>query len=534
MKRKYVVALSALAFCGSISAQDIYKIEALSGSDLNGTARYVGMGGAMNALGADLSTMGTNPAAIGLYRKNDVAFTGSATVQPNGQEFSEINKARGSFDQAGFVVPFSMDGGKLKYVNFAFNYQKHRNFKNFIGLDNVATQNGESQSWQMQELAYYNGSALDLSNRNDCQYTTPIAMTGYDAQLIAPTYDADGKVNGYTPSNSRAYNYYRAQWGGIQEYDFNVSFNINHQFYVGATFGVYNVNMHSRLAYDENLQDNAGVLAPYNMDQTESLTGTGFDAKFGLIFRPLEDSPFRIGFSVSTPIFYDLTANSYVSMETPYQYTDKDGKTYSRTFADYSVNDLDYRIRTPWKINLSMATTVSNVLALDAEYEVSRYTGAQLRWIDDESYNWDDWSFKTSTRDRAMDKEIDAYLNTVQTFRIGAEARIAPQCYLRAGYNYVSSPFKKDAYLNAFTQSPAYNYSTNTDYVNLGAINRATVGLGYRGKHCYLDMAYQFQKQQGDVYAFHATNGNNNQNILKGQKVDLNRHNVMFTLGFKF
>ena len=57
MKLKYTVALTAFALCSSMSAQDIYKVEALSGSDLNGTARYVGMGGAMSALGADLSTI---------------------------------------------------------------------------------------------------------------------------------------------------------------------------------------------------------------------------------------------------------------------------------------------------------------------------------------------------------------------------------------------------------------------------------------------------------------------------------------------
>ena len=50
MKLKYTVALTAFALCSSMSAQDIYKVETLSGSDLNGTARYVGMGGAMSAL----------------------------------------------------------------------------------------------------------------------------------------------------------------------------------------------------------------------------------------------------------------------------------------------------------------------------------------------------------------------------------------------------------------------------------------------------------------------------------------------------
>ena len=502
MKLKYTVALTAFALCSSMSAQDIYKVETLSGSDLNGTARYVGMGGAMSALGADLSTIGTNPAAIGMYRRSDVALTGSATIQPNGQSFYEIDKARGSFDQAGFVYSFKTGDGKGKgvnFANFAFNYQKRRNLKNFIGLDNIATPDGASQSWQMQELAYYNGRALDFSNDNDCNYTTPLAVTGYDAQMIVEGRDANGNRI-YTPRNSMAYNYYRAQWGGIQQYDFNLSFNISNQFYVGATFGVYNVDMHSHLEYDENLSvDGTHSIGAYNMNYDESVTGTGFDAKVGFIYRPIEESPFRIGLSVSTPIFYDLTHDAYLYMESPFQYTDTEtNKTYDRTAANYTVTDLDYRIRTPWKLNISAATTVGNYLALDAEYEVSRYTGAQVRYPDYDRYDYWSDSYISSVRDREMDKEIDAMLNTVQTFRVGAEVRMAPGLFGRVGYNYVSSPFKKDAYLNAFTESPSYHYSLNTDYVNLGAINRLTLGLGYRCKHFYLDMAYQYQHQHGD------------------------------------
>lgn len=541
MKLKYTVALTAFALCSSMSAQDIYKVETLSGSDLNGTARYVGMGGAMSALGADLSTIGTNPAAIGMYRRSDVALTGSATIQPNGQSFYEIDKARGSFDQAGFVYSFKTGDGKGKgvnFANFAFNYQKRRNLKNFIGLDNIATPDGASQSWQMQELAYYNGRALDFSNDNDCNYTTPLAVTGYDAQMIVEGRDANGNRI-YTPRNSMAYNYYRAQWGGIQQYDFNLSFNISNQFYVGATFGVYNVDMHSHLEYDENLSaDGTHSIGAYNMNYDESVTGTGFDAKVGFIYRPIEESPFRIGLSVSTPIFYDLTHDAYLYMESPFQYTDpKTNQTYDRTAANYTVTDLDYRIRTPWKLNISAATTVGNYLALDAEYEVSRYTGAQVRYPDYDRYDYWSDSYISSVRDREMDKEIDAMLNTVQTFRVGAEVRMAPGLFGRVGYNYVSSPFKKDAYLNAFTESPSYHYSLNTDYVNLGAINRLTLGLGYRCKHFYLDMAYQYQHQHGDVYAFRATDydaGMSSDNLLKGQDVKLDRHNIMLTLGLKF
>ena len=58
MKRKYFLYAFALTVL-PLQAQDIYKVEQFSGEDLNGTARFVGMGGAMNALGADLSAIGT-------------------------------------------------------------------------------------------------------------------------------------------------------------------------------------------------------------------------------------------------------------------------------------------------------------------------------------------------------------------------------------------------------------------------------------------------------------------------------------------
>ena len=544
MKRKYALALAALTLCGSMSAQDIYKIEALTGSDLNGTARYVGMGGAMSALGADLSAISSNPAAIGLFRRNDASLTGSATIQADAVLMGDINKARGSFDQGGFVYAVNMgNDSKLKFVNFAFNYQKKRNLKNYIGLDNVKLNNGLSQSWQMQELAYYNGQPLDLSkNGSGVDYTTPFALNAYDAQMIVPVYGDDDKLAGYNVRNAQSYDYHRVQWGGIQQYDFNLSFNIDNRFYAGVTFGVYNVNLHNTLYYSEQLAENvydangnvSGInsIGQYKMALGEDINGTGFDAKFGFIFRPIETSPFRLGFSFSTPIYYDLTQNASLCMVAPFQFTDDKGNTFAQTQADYNTGDVDFRIRTPWKLGISAATTVSNYLALDAEYEVSRYTGAQLRWPDYGRGYWEDYT--PSTRDHDMDTEIDACFNTVQTFRVGAEVRLAPRLYGRVGYNYVSAPFKKDAYLNTMTNSDAYHYSMNTDYVNLGDINRVTAGLGYKGKHFYGDVAYQYQKQTGEVTPFRATDLNTGAPLTASRNVDFKRHNVMLTLGCKF
>ena len=200
---------------------------------------------------------------------------------------------------------------------------------------------------------------------------------GYDAQLIAPQYDADGKLTGYTPSFANKYAYQRAQWGGIQQYDFNISFNWKDQIYAGLTFGAYNVNLHSRTNYAEELVDSKNNTGEYYMSRAESLSGAGFDVKLGIIVRPLEDSPFRFGVSIATPIFFDLTQSSYLYMNSPYAFTDDKGNKFEHTEADVEIGDFDYRIRTPWKVNLSMATTVGNYLALDAEYEISDYKGTQ-------------------------------------------------------------------------------------------------------------------------------------------------------------
>ena len=71
--KKIIIAAFAMAVVLPAAAQDTYESARLLGSDLNGTARYVGMGGAMEALGADISTISTNPAGIALFRHSNIS-----------------------------------------------------------------------------------------------------------------------------------------------------------------------------------------------------------------------------------------------------------------------------------------------------------------------------------------------------------------------------------------------------------------------------------------------------------------------------
>ena len=104
--RRLFYFLAAVLISGSAMAQDQYDAANFSSSDLNGTARYVGMGGALDALGGEITTMSTNPAGIGLFRHPEVAlsFSGLFTDE-KGQLGHESSRA--SWDQAGVV--FTID-----------------------------------------------------------------------------------------------------------------------------------------------------------------------------------------------------------------------------------------------------------------------------------------------------------------------------------------------------------------------------------------------------------------------------------------
>ena len=530
MKLKYIFAAAVVLGVSMAEAQDIYTMESMTSEDLNGTARFVGMGGAMNALGADISTMGTNPAGIGLYRRADIATSLSVNTLADGKKFDEHGKSRVSFDQIGIVYPFKMGGGAMRYFNVGFNYHKRKNFKSLIGADQNLI-NGASQTWEMADVSSFLGGASMEENG------TPLTNAGKETYLL---YENGVNANDYKEYNvyNGVNNSYR-KWttGGIQQYDFNMSTNISDRYYFGITMGVYNVDVDSYSGYMENLADRDGLpVGSYTLTNARSLSGNGLDVKFGTIIYPIEGYSFRVGLSFSTPIWYSLTANCTSQINSAFLRSG-DGESasepqYDRYDLRTEVGDHDYNIRTPWKFNISAGGTIGDFLALDAEYEYSDYSSAKLSY--DEGY--DEWSWSgDETKDRELNREASKYLKGVSTVRLGAEAKLDYGLSLRLGYNYVSSPIKSNALQNQFISSASIDYNTSTNYVNLGDINRYTAGLGYKAKHFYADFAWQYQKQGGDFYAFSTQRGDHSvENDAPCTKLKLDRSQFLLTLGYKF
>ena len=75
---RLAISVLAMSMALAVSAQTSFDAAKLYEEELNGTARYVGMGGAMGALGSDISVISHNPAGIGTYHKSDINFSVSA------------------------------------------------------------------------------------------------------------------------------------------------------------------------------------------------------------------------------------------------------------------------------------------------------------------------------------------------------------------------------------------------------------------------------------------------------------------------
>ena len=523
MIKKGMMAVCGLMLAMTANAQNAYDAERLLSNDLNGTARFVGMGGAMGALGGDMSVMGTNPAGIGIFRSNDfsvsMGFNNTATESSfNGTGMKE-DKTRASFDQIGFVYTYKVGNNtSLRYVNFGLNYHKNKNFNRLFSAGGQL--DGFSQSWQLaQEMniaGVSSSTAFDniLNSDNPYrEYWNQYPVLGVLGTTTGVVDFYDGNLMGWDGYSN---NFYSEERGGINQYDFNVSFNIEDRIYLGATIGLYDVNYDRFSSYTEELdndygEDNGG----YTLDNYYGLEGAGVDLKLGVIVRPIEDSPFRLGLAVHTPTWYELTESYNATLSSDILAYDS---PYNQTLSDFLKSNYlsyDYRMVTPWKFNVSAGTTLGGLMALGAEYEYADYSSSKLQDIDGYELGGEDYGVYYGQ------KSVEHYLKGVHTFRVGMEARLAPQLSVRAGYNYTSAAFTDDAY------SALALYRTSTDFNNIKDKNTVTLGLGYRGSVVYADLAYKYDMYKSDFYAFDDID-------LPATKVDNSRHQLVFTLGARF
>lgn len=543
MKKIFFSACLLSLFMAHAHAQETYENTKLIDNDLNGTARYVGMGGAMEALGADISVINSNPAGIGLFRRSSGSVSFGLVSQDGASSFKYGNKTNASFDQAGFV--YSMRDGRRTFINFGFSYHKSKNF-DYI-LNAASGLNGASQHKLSYMKALANENNLDKTSsgwRGKFAYTSQLDNLYYNTLMMTSS-------DGFFYNDASRYEFGRAETGYIGEYDFNTSVNVNDRVYLGITIGIHDVHYTGHSLYSEALVNlNNQTAGDITVNDERRITGTGYNASFGIIFRPVDASPFRIGLSVTTPTWYDLKTSNYTYLINNTK-ADGGGKLQG-DYPNYTTGEsYEFKLFTPWKFGVSLGHTVGNYLALGASYEYADYSRLDTRVND--GYDVDYWGdvYEHSSSDEPMNRHTRETLKAVSTLKIGAEAKVMPNLAVRAGYNYVSPMFKKEGYKDGNIDSYGSNYSSATDYTNWEATNRYTVGVGYTLGKMSFDLAYQYAQTNGKFHPFadsyldytypgQDSNGNDVtmteslDNYANAVKVSNKRNQLLLTLTYRF
>ncbi len=227
----------------------------------------------------------------------------------------------------------------------------------------------------------------------------------------------------------------------------------------------------------------------FNFREFNSTRGWGFNARFGMIIRPFH--LLRIGGMVQIPTYYQLTDSKITDA-----YSTWDSNSEIPTGNAYSPNGVyDYKLKTPMKYAAHASVILFKMATISAAYEYTNYSQSELS-----SYEYAAFSEENSN--------IKQDYQAVSNLKAGAELRINT-AYFRGGFQYLMSPFA-DSRNNA----EEFIYS---------------LGFGVRTKTIFFDSSYSYG-QNSAVYSLYSPAPGVNE-VSNNQ---MNRNNIMFTIGLKF
>ncbi len=207
--RSILLAGFGLLFSMGLTAQTLDDAIRLSTLDHTGTARYMGAGGAMTALGADYSASAYNPAGLGLIRRSELTFTPLLYSNNTDARWS-ANRENDRFSNLQFsnfgLVISGQPGNSGSFTNFSFavGYNRLANFHSHIFS---STRNEGSILDRFTELGrgldperiddFEVGPAYDafalLFNQNDNTYSTDL-IPGTELRK-EHTFRTEGSIN---------------------------------------------------------------------------------------------------------------------------------------------------------------------------------------------------------------------------------------------------------------------------------------------------------------------------------------------------
>ncbi|MFR9504045.1 MAG: transporter [Rikenellaceae bacterium] len=557
MKRRFLAALIIVAgvalttvesyaqsYGGAVLDHDIMMpadFASLSQTQVFGSSRSMAMGGAFTSLGADISSVGINPAGLGMYSHDLISFTPMVSVANSETTGTPSwvgnSKTMFSFANMGAVCNIlESSSGSLISLNVAFTYNRLADYNTKMSFSSQSEYNSTTNDliptivdvfgMQLGGAGIYPTSTGSMEYEND-PYFWP-AQSAYKTYLLDPTSGNSSWTTNTIGHNASVISSYSVEQSGrTDEYSFAFGGNIANVIYFGATIGLQEINQTTQYVYQEEYRyytDEGYAFgssediypldyqADYsNLWQETKLSGTGVNLKLGLTARPTR--ALRIGVAYHSPTYYSVARTYQTSTETLIlgNYSDLVASERFTATSPLFIDNYEYcwRFRTPSKLLAGASLQVGSFGLLAVDYE--------RQW-----YNWTRVTNSPgglSTYDYKLSFE-NSYKPT-NTLRVGLEVKPIPTVALRVGGGASSSMIKDES---QFYSSPV---ATDSHYITCG------VGL-FLTPTTTLDIAYQYNHQNYTPYRlFYAEDSEGfivSSNLFESS---LNRSFISATLTFR-
>jgi hypothetical protein len=487
MKRTFIIFLFFSLTYFNLHAQTAADALRFSRVFYGGTARFNGLSGAFGAVGADFSTLATNPAGIGLYKGSEMTLTlaptiGYSSTMYNGFNATDyrVNMGLGNFGVVFSINPYTKNkSGALKYINIGFGFNRQNDFNNRVVINGVNTKNSMMQS-------YANTLNSEQTPENSIQEDFPFDIgLAYGTNLVyfdnaRNKYVCDAEYGGVLQNKTID------TYGSMNELDFSVGANFNEKLFVGMTFGIPSINYYENTVYNESRTNDTvpnfiSLIYRYDLHTR----GTGINFKLGVIYKPADWV--RIGATVHTPTWYpSMTDQWSSSMQSVFD-------TVAWNAIQYSpVGTYDYRLTTPFRAIGSLAFIIGQYGLVSADYEYVNYSQARFNSSYD---NFED-----------VNNEIKSGYRSWGNIRVGTEWRLS-NFRIRGGFGYFSNPYQGG--------------TNNSERF------QASGGFGYRAKHFFADVTYVWSKMNQDYYLYDAS-------MVNPAAISYYTNTVSTTVGFRF
>lgn len=531
MKRKIVLASALSLLFTFAQAQGEMDAIKLSQNDLTGTARSVAMGGAFGALGGDISGIAINPAGIGVYKSSEIVTT--LNFQNVNTE-TELNrgkiddkKFKFNFDNFAFVTSLPLYNDDVPTFNVGFSYNRLKNFDRQYKMsgDNVQslsnymayrTNNLNPRVTEPGDAFLINGTNYDAFYDSSYDWMSIFGFQGYLIDHIGGGVYKPKSITGQTNADL-----FVREKGSIGSYDFNFGTTISDIVSIGATLSVTDINYHRYTNYEETYPTYPGE--GFRFDNELKTEGSGFQAKVGVIVKPIQE--LRFGVSYHSPTWYNMTDYFGASMDLNLVQAvgDQDADKFFDSGYDHYY---DYKLRTPDKWTFSLAGVIGQTAIISADYEYTNYKNNMKLFDRDNN--------ALGSIDNDPNRFIKEDFRGASTLRVGAEIRITPQFSGRIGYAWMQSPLEANFKKN---NTEVMTVGSDAHYVLDGDVNHFTYGLGYRfSRNFYTDLAFVMKSQKSDLYTFSSVYDENGVPILGSDKAKMktNTFQGILTFGYKF